>query len=63
MDVKIDFIHGGNHEDIYINYPKVLIYYTSLFFRFKKSLYGLKQVPGAWYAKTDNFLLSQGFEI
>ena len=29
----------------------------------KKSLCGVKQAPRAWYAKIDNFLLSQGFEI
>ena len=29
--------------------------------RLKKSLYGLKQVPRAWYAKMDAFLLSIGF--
>ena len=31
------------------------------FFRLNKSLYGFKQVPGAWYAKMDVFLLSIGF--
>ena len=34
----------------------------SLVFGLNKSLYGLKQSPRAWYAKMDNFLLSQGFE-
>ena len=29
---------------------------------FNKYLYGPKQAPRAWYAKMDNFLLSQGFE-
>ena len=29
--------------------------------RLKKSLYGLKQPPRAWYAKIDGFLLSLGF--
>ena len=27
----------------------------------KKSLYGLKQGPSAWYAKMDSFLLDTGF--
>ena len=29
--------------------------------RLKKSLYGIKQAPGAWYAKIDGFLLSLSF--
>ena len=27
----------------------------------KKSLYGIKQAPIAWYAKMDSFLLDTGF--
>eukprot|EP00253_Pinus_taeda_P002122 PITA_02122 len=34
---------------------------SSLVCWLKKSLYGLKQVPGAWYAKMDSFLLETGF--
>ena len=33
----------------------------SLVCRLKKSLYGLKKAPKAWYAKMDSFLLSFGF--
>ena len=33
-----------------------------LVFRLKKSLYGLKQALGDWYAKMDNFLILLGFE-
>jgi hypothetical protein len=29
--------------------------------RLKKSLYGLKKAPRAWYAKMDSYLLSQNF--
>ena len=62
MDVKSHFIHGDIHEDIYIQKPEGFIHFPSLVCRLKKSLYGLKQAPKAWYAKMDNFLLSQGFE-
>eukprot|EP00253_Pinus_taeda_P016998 PITA_16998 len=34
---------------------------SSLVCRLKKSLYGLKQPPRAWYAKMDSFLLESGF--
>ena len=33
----------------------------SLVCRLKKSLYGIKQAPRAWYAKIDGFLLSLSF--
>ena len=29
--------------------------------RLKKSLYGLKQSPGAWYERVDNYLMKLGF--
>jgi hypothetical protein len=32
-----------------------------LVYQLKKSLYGLKQVLRAWYAKMDSYLLSQNF--
>eukprot|EP00253_Pinus_taeda_P030106 PITA_30106 len=42
--------------------PHGFIHDSSLVCRPKKSLYYLKQAPGAWYAKMDSFLLSQNFE-
>eukprot|EP00253_Pinus_taeda_P029319 PITA_29319 len=62
MDVKSAFLHGDLHEEICIELPTVFIQTNSnLVCRLKKSLYGLKQVPRAWYAKKDNFLLDTGF--
>ena len=34
---------------------------SSLVFQLKKSLYGLKKAPRAWYAKMDSFLLDTDF--
>ena len=62
MDVKSAFIHDEIHEEIYMQHIEGLIHFPSLVCRLNKSLYGLKQVLGAWYAKMDNFLLSLGFE-
>ena len=62
MDVKSDFIHGEIQEEIYMHKHEGFIQYHSLVCKLNKSLYGLKQVPRAWYAKMDNFLLSLGFE-
>ena len=61
-DVKRDFIHGDLHEEIYIQNPEGFIHDPSLVFKLRKSLYGLKQDLGTWYAKMDSFLLSLGFE-
>ena len=62
MDVNSDFIHGGLHEEIYMQHPNGYIHDPSLVCRLKKYLYCLKQAPRAWYAKMDKFLLSLGFE-
>ena len=42
MDVKSAFLHGDYHEEIYMNHPEGYISNTSLVFKIKKSLYGLK---------------------
>eukprot|EP00253_Pinus_taeda_P023810 PITA_23810 len=50
------------HEEIYMEQPPGFIQKeTSLVCQLKKSLYGLKQSPQAWYAKMDNFLLDTAF--
>eukprot|EP00253_Pinus_taeda_P003028 PITA_03028 len=58
MDVKSAFLH----EEIYMEQPIGFIQTdSSLLCWLKKSLYGLKQSPRAWYAKMDSFLLESGF--
>jgi len=62
MDVKSAFLHGDLHEEIYMEQPIGFIKTdSSLVCRLKKSLYGVKQAPRAWYAKMDSFLLESGF--
>eukprot|EP00253_Pinus_taeda_P034474 PITA_34474 len=62
MDVKSTFLHGDLHEEIYMEQPIWFIQIdSSLVCRLKKSLYGLRQAPWAWYAKMDSFLLESGF--
>eukprot|EP00253_Pinus_taeda_P007745 PITA_07745 len=62
MDVKSTFLHGDLHEEIYMEQPIGFIQTdSSLICRLKKSFYGLKQDPRAWYAKMDSFLLESGF--
>ena len=52
MDVKLVFLHGDLHEEIYMQQP--------CGFEVKgkedvgcKSMYGLKQTPRQWYLKFD----------
>ena len=62
MDVKSSFLHGNLHEEIYMEQPPSFILdESSPIFHLKKSLYGIKQAPHAWYAKMDSFLLATGF--
>ena len=61
MDVKCAFLNGDITEDIYMQQPEGFIYNPYLVCRLKKLLYGLKQVPRAWYANIDGFLLSLSF--
>ena len=62
MDVKSTFLHGDLHEEIYMEQtPGFIQKYSSLVCHLRKSFYGLKQAPQAWYAKMDRFLLDNGF--
>ena len=62
MDVKFAFLHGDLQEEIYMEQPPRYVQdNSSLVCLLNKSLYGLKQVPRAWYAKMDSFLLDTGF--
>ena len=62
MDVKSAFLHGDLEEYIYMRQPEGYTEYSSLVYKLKKYLYGIKQSPRAWYAKMDAFLLSQRFK-
>ena len=62
MDVKIAFLHGDLHEDIYMQLPEGFEKEGKecLVCKLKKSLSGLKQAPQEWYHKFHSFMLSQG---
>ena len=63
MDVKIAFLNGKLEEDIYMEQPKGFVEQGKkhLVCKLKKCLYGLKQLPRAWYQKIDTFLVHIGF--
>ncbi len=51
MDVKTNFLNGEIEEEVYIEHPEVFetFDHESHVFWLKRALYGLKQVPRAWY--------------
>jgi hypothetical protein len=49
MDVKNAFLHGDLSEEIYMEQPQGFMQDSSLVYRLKKFLYGLKQALRAWY--------------
>jgi hypothetical protein len=61
MDVKNAFLHGDLSKEIYMEQPYGFIHNSYLVCRLKKSLYGLKKAPRAWYAKMDSYFLSHDF--
>jgi hypothetical protein len=61
MDVNNSFLHRDLLEDIYMDQPPGFIQNSSLVCRLKKSLYGLKKAPRAWYTKMESFFLSKNF--
>jgi hypothetical protein len=61
MEMKNAFLHGDLSEEIYWEQPHGFMQDSSLVYRLKKSLYGLKQTLREWYAKMDSYLLSQNF--
>ncbi|GJZ10206.1 retrovirus-related pol polyprotein from transposon TNT 1-94 [Tanacetum coccineum] len=63
MDVKTAFLHGTLKEDVYVCQPEGFINtdHPSHVYKLKKSLYGLKHVPKAWYDDLSKFLLQNHF--
>jgi hypothetical protein len=63
LDVKNTFLHGTLTETVYCSQPIGFAdpAHPDLVCCLKKSLYGLKQTPRAWYSWFASFLLSQGF--
>jgi hypothetical protein len=63
MDVKTTFLNGVIEEEVYIEQPQGFMTHgkESHVCRLKKALYGRKQAPKAWYARTDGYSMSLGF--
>ena len=62
MDVKTTFLNGVIEEEVYIEQPQgfEVEYRVTHVCKLKKSMYGMKQAPRAWYGMIDNLLTSLG---
>ena len=63
MDVNTVFLNGEVNEEVYIDQPKGFLIHRkeSHVCKLKKSLYGLKQDPRAWYARINSYLQKLSF--
>lgn len=63
MDVKTSFLHGLLDETIYMDQPEGFIdrKFPQKSCLLKRSLYSLKQSPGQWNRRFDDFVKTQGY--
>jgi len=63
MDVKSAFLNGYLNEEVYVEQPKGFVdpSFPNHVYRLKKTLYGLKKAPRAWYERLTQFLVNQGY--
>ena len=65
FDVKNAFLHGNFHEKVYMELPPGCNQQTKgnkQVCRLRKSLYGLKQSPRAWFGRFTSFMKSIGYK-
>jgi hypothetical protein len=64
MDVKTTFLNGFIEEEVYIEKPQrfEVMERDSHVCLLRKTLYGLKKAPRAWYSRIDAYLLQMEFE-
>ncbi|GJZ75463.1 putative ribonuclease H-like domain-containing protein [Tanacetum coccineum] len=63
MDVKSAFLYGTIREEVYVQQPPGFVdpAHPNKVYKVIKALYGLHQVPKAWYETLSSFLLENGF--
>jgi hypothetical protein len=65
MDVKSAFLNGVLEEEVYVRQPPGFESekYPHWVYKLRKVLYGLRQVPRAWYGRLRGFMFERGFEM
>ncbi|KAM7499356.1 hypothetical protein LguiA_023770 [Lonicera macranthoides] len=64
FDVKNAFLHGELEEEVYMEFPpgyKIPAEHTNKVCKLKKSLYGLKQSPRAWFGRFTRSMRKFGY--
>ncbi|GKC72162.1 putative ribonuclease H-like domain-containing protein [Tanacetum coccineum] len=68
MDVKSAFLYGTIEEEVYVSQPPGFVdpkfvdqEFLDRVYKVEKALYGLHQVPRAWYETLSTYLLENGF--
>ncbi|GJS56106.1 putative ribonuclease H-like domain-containing protein [Tanacetum coccineum] len=63
MDVKSAFLYGTIEEEVYVHQPLGFVdpAHPNKVYKVVKALYGLHQVPRAWYETLSSFMLENGF--
>ncbi|KAF5180150.1 Retrovirus-related pol polyprotein from transposon tnt 1-94 [Thalictrum thalictroides] len=60
LDVKNAFLHGDLQEEVYMAQPPRFAIQAQVVCKLKKSIYGLKQSPRAWFDKFSKVVLTHG---
>ena len=65
LDVNNAFLHGHLKEEVFMAQPPGFIdpEFANHVCRLKKSIYGLKQAPWAWFSALHSFLCLYGFHV
>lgn len=63
MDVKSTFLNGLSKEEFYIDHPLgyEVLGEEDKVYRLKRDLYGLRQLPRAWYSQIDSYFVRNSF--
>ena len=62
LDVKNAFLNGDLKKEVYMNPPLGFeAQFNNQVCKLRKSLYGLKQSPKAWFNRFSTFIKSQGY--
>ncbi|RDX85072.1 hypothetical protein CR513_33794, partial [Mucuna pruriens] len=64
LDVTSAFLRGKLKEEVFVQHPEGFVKKgkEDKIYKLKKTLYGLKQVPRAWYSKIEVYFAKENFE-